>query len=323
MLLAMLLSWFAAAADATELLVADRLTNRVLRYGESGAFLGVLLEDAVNLAEPNGMALSPDNTKLFVASRNNNRVVRYDYNGTTATNPTVVIDSGLDVPSSVLFSADGSRMFVSNLGALFNGSTVGQFNPTGTSAGADLTGGAATGRSGLAFTPGGQLLVSSFQNGAVLRYNQAASTFEPFISNPGLAGAGNLVVTGNDLYVAAGFTGAVMKFDATTGAPSATFTPIANLEFPASLALAPDGNGILIGILGATNGSGRIDRYSFNGALIGNFALNSNSNPALGFREATGMLVSPIPEPSTAALGAIALLAIGVAFRRRSRRHQK
>jgi MYXO-CTERM domain-containing protein len=213
-------------------------------------------------------------------------------------------------------------MYVSNLGALFNGATVGQFNPSGTSAGADLTGGAATGRSGLAFTPGGQLLVSSFQNGAVLRYNQATSAFEPFISNPGLAGAGNLVVTGNDLYVAAGFTGNVMKFDATTGAPNATFTPIANLAFPASLALAPDGNGILIGVLGATNGTGTIERYSFNGAHVGTFAMNSDANPALGFREATGMLVSPIPEPSTIALGAFALLAVGAAFRWRPKRHQ-
>ena len=112
--------------------------------------------------EPNGMALSPDNTRLFVASRNNGRVVRYDYNGTTATNPTVVINSGLDVPASLLFSADGSRLYVSNLGSLFNDASVGQFNPTGTSAGADLTGGA-HGRSGLAWSPGGQLLVSSFQ----------------------------------------------------------------------------------------------------------------------------------------------------------------
>ena len=141
-----------------------------------------------------------------------------------------------------------------------------------------------------------------------MRYNQAASAFEPFIANPALAGASNLVVAGNDLYVAAGFTGEVMKFDATTGAPNATFAPISNLEFPASLALAPDGNGILIGVLGATNETGRIDRYSFNGTLLGTFATNSNSMPALGFREATGMLVSPIPEPSTAALSDFAFV---------------
>jgi hypothetical protein len=154
--------------------------------------------------------------------------------------------------------------------------------------------------------------VSSFQNGAVLRYNQATTSFEPFIANPALAGAGNLLVTGNDLYVAAGFTGAVMKFDATTGAPNASFTPIGNLAFPASLALAPDGNGILIGVLGASNGTGSIQRYSFTGTLLGTFADNSNSNPALGFREATGMLVSPIPEPSTMLLGTLSLVILSV-----------
>jgi DNA-binding beta-propeller fold protein YncE len=297
--------------SAAELLVADRLTNRVLRYSESGSFLGVLLADTVNLSEPNGLALSPDGTKLYVASRQNNRVVRYDYHGTSATNPAVVINSGINVPASLQFSGDGSRMYVSNLGAAFDGATVGQFNFDGTSAGSDLTGGGPTGRSGLALAPDGRLLVSSFQNGAVLRYNQGTSAFEPLVeANAALAGAGNLLVSGNDLYVAAGFSGAVMKFDATTGAPNAAFTPIAGLEFPASLSLAPDGNGFLVGVLGLTDGAGRINRYRFDGALVGTFASNSNSNPALGFREATGMLVSPIPEPATAALGLFALASI-------------
>jgi sugar lactone lactonase YvrE len=317
LLLALLCLGLLSPAPAAELLVADRLTNRVLRYSESGSFLGVLLDDPVNLAEPNGLALSPDGARLYVASRQNSRVVRYDYNGVTATNPSVVISSGISVPASLQFTADGSRLFVSNLGAAFDGATVGQFNPDGSSAGADLTGGGPTGRSGLALAPGGQLLASSFQNGAVLRYNPGTSAFEPFIGpTAALVGAGNLLASGDDLYVTAGFAGTVMKFDATTGAPDAAFAPIAGLEFPASIALAPDGSGFLVGVLGLADGTGRINRYSIDGALLGTFANNSNTNPALGFREATGMLVSPIPEPSTVTLSVIAAVASVFGVRR-------
>jgi DNA-binding beta-propeller fold protein YncE len=312
--------WLVDCVAAEELLVADRLTNRVYRYGETGQFLGVLINDPVNLDEPNGLALSPDGTHLYIASRGNNQVVRYDYNGATATNPQVVVSSGVDVPASVLFSADGSRLYVSNLGQLFNGSTVGQFNPSGASAGPELTGGAAAGRTGLALSPTGDLLASSFQNGAVLRYNQGAGAFEPFIGpNPLLSGAGNILIHGNDLYLAAGFTGSVAKFNATTGAPDPAFTPISGLGFPASLALAPDGNGILVGDLSITNGDGSILRFGFDGTPLGMFKDNSTGMPDAGFSEATGMLVSPIPEPSTAALGILALFAVGFVARRRMR----
>jgi hypothetical protein len=170
----------------------------------------------------------------------------------------------------------------------------------------------------MAFSPGGELLVGSFLNGAVLKYNAGTSTFDNFIGpNPLLSGVGNLLVNGNDVYVAAGFTGSVAKFNATTGAPDPAFTPISGLEFPASLALAPDGNGFLVGVLGADDGTGEILRYAFDGTPLGVFAPNSTSNPQQGFSEATGMIVSPIPEPSTAALGALAIVGLGILARRR------
>lgn len=286
-----------ASVDEEELLVSDRLSNRVLRYTTSGAFAGVLVDDPVNLDEPNGMALSPDGDNLYVASRQNSSVVRYDYDGHTATNPTVLISAGLNVPASMLFETDNSKLYVSNLGLAFDAATVGQFNPDGTSAGADLTGGLPTGRSGLAFSPDGDLLVSGFLSGEIMRYNEATSSFETFIGpNDLLQGAGNIVVYDDSLFVAAGFTGMVMKFDATTGEPDPEFVTISGLQFPASLAIAPGGNGLLVGSLGFADGTGRIDRYHLgNGSFVELFAENSNSDPSLGFREATGMLVVDVP----------------------------
>jgi DNA-binding beta-propeller fold protein YncE len=315
----LLLFGFVGSNDAAELLIADRLSNSVYRYSESGAFIGVLVSDPANLSEPNGMALSPDLTKLYVASRLNNQVVQYDYNGTSATNPVVLISSGVDGPASLLFSADGSKLYVSDLGTFFNGVTVGQFNPNGTSAGADLMGGEPAqqgqGRTGLAFAPGGELLVGRFQNGGVLRYNSTTSSFEDFIAPElGLIGTGNLLVNRNDLYLAAGFAGRVAKFNATTGAPDASFA-VGGLGFPASLSFAPDGNGFLVGDLAGGGGTGQINRYAFNGTFLGIFA-DSVSDPALGFTDASGLLVSPIPEPSMLILGALAALAGAMVMRR-------
>jgi hypothetical protein len=280
-------------AEANELLVADRLTNRILRYSESGSFLGVLVDDQVNLSGPSGMTLSPDGTQLYVASRLNSTVVRYDYEGSAATHPTVVIDSGIDGPASLLFSQDGGTLYVSNLGSplTFDGAKVGQFTPDGMSAGPDLTGGTPMGRSGLAFAPDGSLLVSNFQEGSVLQYNETTSLFEDFVpANQAILGASNLLVVDNHLYVTAGFTGAVMRFDATTGEIDPSFTPISNLAFPAGIVPAPDGNGLLIASLGFDNGTGQIDRFSLDGQFLETFAPNSFADPSMGFGEPTGIL---------------------------------
>jgi DNA-binding beta-propeller fold protein YncE len=285
----------AAVLAAPQVLVADRLGNRVLSYDVDGNLTGVVLDDPNNLDEPNGLALSKDRAHLYVSSRQNSRVVRYDFDGTTGSNPAVIVDSGIDVPASLLFSDDGQTLYVANLGTFFDGASVAQFDPNGASAGADLTGGNPSGRTGLAFDPAGNLMVGAFQDGAVLKYNSGTSQFEYFIGpDVNLAGAGNLLVVGNDLYVAAlsffPSAGNVLKYDATTGDEDLGFNAIFGQDFPASLSLAPDGSGFLLGILGATDGTGRIDKYAFNGNFIETFANSSSADPNQGFIEAAGLL---------------------------------
>ncbi len=284
----------AAESFASELLISDRLSNRILRYSASGSFLGVLTDDTAYLSEPNGMAVI--GSTLYVANRQNNSVVGFSYDGYTATNPPIVVNTGLNVPASILIqdSGEAAKMYISNLGAAFDGATVTQLFLDGAPAGDDLTGGLPVGRSGLAFAPDGSLLVSSFQDGEILKYNSEAGAFESFIGSGGmLFGAGNMIVDGNSLYVTYGFSGAVMKYDATTGQPDPGFTPITNLVFPASISLAPDGNGILIGVLGL-GGDGSIERYGFDGTHLGRFAA-AGPDLNLGFQEATGMLVVESP----------------------------
>jgi hypothetical protein len=333
-------SWLClcSIADAGQYLVADRLLGRVLRYSSNGSYQGTLINDPTLGVGPtaggiSGITLSPNQSRLYVSDRTSNRIAVFSYNGSSAaklfdiTAPSAA-PSTIFVPATVLFSQDASKIYAANLGPftpLPAGNTVAQLTPNGVSAGPDLTGGPLVGRSGLAFNPSGDLLVSSFSlfgDGGVLRFNSGTNQFVPLVTDrPELRGAGNLLVVGNDLYVAACGGGRVGKFNATTGAIISSFGTngyIPNLAFPASLALGPNSNSLLVGVLGATNGDSRVDEYDFNGNLLRVLASNTHSanfpggdgQPpvanAFGFSEPTGIVFSTIPEPTSAVLVVVA-----------------
>jgi DNA-binding beta-propeller fold protein YncE len=297
---------------AKEILLVDRLSNSVVRYSPDGTPLGVLLTDAVNLNLPDGLVVSPDLTKLYVASSQNSQVVQYDYNYAlgTATNPTVFATAadGLAFPNSMVFSQDGSKLYVANL----NDVGVTQLNAGGGSAGANLTGGSGTSFSGLAFAPGGELLAGGFFSGNVVKSNAGITAFADFIApSAALTGAAGVMVNGNDLYVSGLFTGLVQRFNATTGALDPTFN-VGNLPFQQGILLAPDGNGILVGVLGPGNSPGYIERFGFDGADLGLFA---PANQVNGFAEPTAFVT--VPEPTSALLAALGLTSLLFVARRR------
>jgi DNA-binding beta-propeller fold protein YncE len=321
-LAALTLLFVGASASSAALLVADRLSNSVYRYSNSGALLGTVLTDNVNLIQPSGVALSPDQTRLYVSSIGNNRVMQYDYNVGTgaASNPVVFADAadGLMFPNSIVFSPSGNTVYVSNLG----GSGVARFNLDGSSAGAPLNGliggGAFFQFSGMAFAPSGELIVGAFQDfpagtsGAVAKSNAAITSLSDFIApSTALNGASGLLVQGFNLYVSAGFAGNIRRYNVSTGELDAGFG-LSGLEFPQGMVNAPDGNGFLVGILGFVDGSGKISRYDFNGTLLGTFAINGSG----GFTEATAFAVV-IPEPATGGMLGVALVALVSLARRR------
>jgi hypothetical protein len=291
-------------ASAAEVLVADRLSNSVFRYSETGALLGTVLTDNVNINQAVGLAISPDQSKLYVSSFQNARVVRYDYNAEvgTASNPMIFAEGAADnlvSPNSILFSEDGSTIYVSNLG----GSGVARFNLDGTSVGPPLLFPTPPPPefqpyfqfSGLAFAPTGELLVGAFQdfpagaNGKVGRSNAAGTALEDFVdAAPTLNGASGLLVHGEHLYVTGMFASNIQRFRLADGERDSSFL-VSDLAFPSGLVKAPDGNGLLVGILGVVDGQGQIARYGFDGNLLGTFASHGGG----GFTEATALLVVP------------------------------
>ena len=293
---------------AGQVLVADRLTNSVYRYSETGALLGTVLTDSVNLNQATGIAISPDRAKLYVSSFQGGKVIRYDYNFAlgTASNPMVFATAGLASPNAIRFSQDGNTIYVSNLG----GTGVAQFNTNGSSAGPSINGPvgdpvpmAPPGTtdifqfSGLAFAPTGELLVGGFQNfpggdkGAIAKSDSAITTISNFIGpSASLNGASGLLVHEDYLYVSSMFASNIQRFNVTTGAVDPSFT-ISGLTFPQDLVAAPDGTGFLAGILGFTDGTGNIARYGFDGTLLGTFAQSGQG----GFSEATAItVISPL-----------------------------
>ena len=130
-------------------------------------------------------------------------------------------------------------------------------------------------------------------NGKVGQVNAAGTELEDFVDAvPSLNGASGLLVHGEHLYVTGMFASNIQRFSLEDGERDASFS-VTGLAFPSGLAAAPDGNGLLVGILGFTDGQGHIARYDFNGNLVGTFANHGGG----GFTEGTAFIV--VSEQST------------------------
>ena len=299
------LVWFTGsvpAGRASEMLVADRLTNSIYRYTPDGQFLGVLVNDPTNLNAPTGIRISPDRAELYVSSSNNSEVVRYDYSyqAGTAANPTVIAtgDSGLSFPSSIAFNSAGDTIYVSNLNYSPSppmGGVV-PMTPSGASAGPALVGGSINSYSGLALAPNGALVVGGFNDdtgskGGVLKSDAAITSISDLVApTTSLSGVAGIMSRGNDVYVTAGFSGRVAAYNLTTGALDPAFTAITGLGFPAGVTLAPDGQSLLVATLGFAAGGGKIARYSLTGQFLGTVA-TPQTNPNAGFEEPTAIVM--------------------------------
>jgi DNA-binding beta-propeller fold protein YncE len=323
----------ATLSQANDLLVVDRTLGSVYRYSADGDFLNIVVKDTANLQGPAGIVLSPDQKKLYISNTQSSTVFQYDYNLATgmATNPTLFADStaGLAFPNGLKFSQDGTKLYVANLG----GTGVAQLSSAdGSPAGFPLFGpqSGGAGYSGLDFAPSGRLIAgvysdfTTFQGSADIA-NSTGSALENLVSPSfDLALTAGVMVHGNDLYLSTNASsspsppvgaGGVYRFNATTGAADPTFSSVTGLAYPQGMVPALDGNGFLLGILGESDGAGRIDRYAFDGTFLGLFAASGDGTSA--FKEATAFAVVAIPEPMSGGLIGIALISLSCVRSRR------
>jgi hypothetical protein len=288
-------------SHARDLLVADRLTNSVYRYSDTGMLLGTVVGSAdglnANLNQPAGIGISTDSKELLVSSSQNSIVMKYDYDAATgkASNPTVFADAsdGLAFPNDIKFSPGGNKVYVANLG----GGGIARFNVDGSSAGSELPmpDGAATPATSMVFTSTRQLLAGEFEDstgaaGAIATSDRSVSTFSLFAAAADINGATGLMVHGGYLYVSGLFGSNIRRFKLSDGSIDASWG-ISGVSFPQDLVETPDGNGFLAGVLGQFGGGGSISRYSFDGTFVGTFAMPGSG----GFSEATAFAFVPTP----------------------------
>ncbi len=301
--LAMLVLGFRQPTRAADILIADRLNSNVYRYSETGTLLNAVLPapgpgDQLQLSQAVGLALSPDLEHLYVSSYLNRRVLRYDYDYATGTASAGIIFAdaadGLMSPNAILFSEDGSTIYVSNLGQ----TGLSRFHLDGSSAGAPLFFAAPDQtshslHSGLAWAPDGDLLVNSWRSfptgthGAVGRFSSGDPAIEMFVEpDTSINGASGIMVHDGFVYVTGMFSNSVRRFDLDTGAIDPSFA-IDGPSYPQGLLASPDGNGFLLGVLNV----GTVEHYDFNGVLVGDGIFAEPGGG--GFAEATAFIAVP------------------------------
>jgi streptogramin lyase len=230
-----------------ELLVASFTGDAVLRFdARTGAPLGAFAATP-ELDGALGMDRGADGM-VYVASEEANRVLRFDPRTGALLGRFVWDDpgtpddetGGLQGPGAVLFGPDGG-LYVSS----FDGDAVlrydgrtGAFDREFVVAGA---GGLDGPDAGMTFGPDGDLFVPGFYSNAVHRYDGETGEFvERFTpADDALRGPRTLVFRGPHLVVSSERTGAVVRFDAATGAY--VDTPWSGLGGPAGLVFLPDG----------------------------------------------------------------------------------
>jgi len=215
--------------------------NMILRYSNTGAFLGVFASGH-GLADPLGMTFGPDGN-LYVASANSQQVLRF--HGQTGAFLGVFASTDVNnSPVSLTFGPDGNLYVSAGYEHIF------RFNGrTGALIDAFVSGGRLAYPEGLTFGPDGNLYVVNQNTGEVLRYNGATGAFiDSFVQAHGLDTVDTGLAFGPDgnLYVDSNRTGSVFRYNGATGAFIDWFVTLPYDTASISMAFGPDRNLYLV-----------------------------------------------------------------------------
>ncbi len=183
-------------------------------------------------------------------------------------------------PQAIVADPDSGDLFVAVEGAHrverrdgVTGNLVGPFVWDDPATPGDDTGGLRN-PTGLAFGPGGDLFVASFETDAVLRYDGSTGAFRGVFVAPGsggLDGPDTGIVFGpdGDFYVPSFWNHRILRFDGATGAFSGEFVPpgLGGLSHPRTILFRGDGLATV-----SSEGSHQVLRYdASSGAFVDEF----------------------------------------------------
>ena len=267
-----------------DVIVASYADSSILRYAEDGTPLPPIVPPGgtYGVVGPGGITFGPDGS-LYVSNQTSifspgepDSIVKVDPSTGTVT-PFITLASGY-VPAGLRFGPD-ANLYVSRNGILTSGSGTGTVDIFNGSTG-DFIATVVTNLhqpTGLLFDSSGNLYVSSFGDGSIVRYDGTSSSIFVAPGSGGLAGPSGLQFGPNgNLYVVDRLRGAVRRYDP-TGAWIDDFIPAGGQldnQFPSDLLFDRLGN-LLVANLGGslTEPHGTVKAFdAVSGAYQGDFA---------------------------------------------------
>jgi hypothetical protein len=324
-------SLFTAAAIACAALVATARGDtvygvsfndgRLIRFDSANPSASVVtLSGAGVMGRAAGLAIGPDGN-LYIGDNGDLGTIAPSikrFNLTTNSLSTVYTFSSFEVfPGSLVFKGNdllvGRNPIAENTGPIVKIANA----VSGSATASDYTsGGSLASSPGLALGADGSLYVSSqtysgttgIASGPVEKFDAAGTYVGTVIasgSTTGLYGPTGIAIRGTSLFTASIMDGTILRTNLLDNSTTAFGPPLG--QFQASpLALLADG-GLIVG---SASGGGAIYRLDSFGALVDTF------NSPLG--TIGGLVVAPVPEPSTIVTAGIGLAAAAALFRRRA-----
>ncbi len=245
-----------SSAPRTDIFVSDVGANRngphqILRYDSEGNFGKVFIGSG--LSKPQDIVFLEDQGIVLVSNLSGNNITKHDI---TTGESRGVFASGINGPTRIDIGPDNLLYVIQ-----WNGGPVKRYDLDGNFID-DFTSSSINEAIGMAWDSGGNLYVSSFNNGSngfVKKFDRSGND-QGFFINSNLAGPTDIWFKSGDLYVSDWSGNRVQKFDS-DGAFISTF--ISNVSQPEGVDFFDNGD-ILIG----ASGSSSVKRYSSNGNFL-------------------------------------------------------
>lgn len=245
-----------SSTPRTDIFVSDVGANRngphqILRYDSEGNFGEVFIGSG--LSKPQDIVFLEDRDIVLVSNLSGNNITKHDISTGESKG---VFASGLNGPTRIDIGPDDLLYVIQ-----WNGGPVKRYNLDGTFID-DFTSSSINEAIGMAWDSGGNLYVSSFNNGSngfVKKFDRFGND-QGFFVNSNLSGPTDIWFKSGDLYVSDWSGNRVQKFDS-DGSFISTF--ISNVSQPEGVDFLDNGD-ILIG----ASGSSSVKRYDANGNFI-------------------------------------------------------